>query len=157
MIPNLLTYFPNISEAIQGLETLYAGIILKGTTIFLSICVLIPLLPHLKLVSLTLFSNIYRPWKGLKVMLDTLRKELESVKGFREASPKEIGDYEDVSEIAYVSIYKTIHDNFLLLFYSGVYNLLSTNEIGENYTLSTFFPLQLPEIVFKDWRNLPSL
>ncbi len=96
LIPNLLTYLPNISEQIQGLETLYAGIILKGTTIFLSLCVLIPLLPHLKLVSLSLFSNVYRPWKGLKSMMTILQIELDSVKDFREASAKEIEEYEDV-------------------------------------------------------------
>lgn len=97
MIPNLMTYLPSLMEKIQGLETLYSAIILRGSTIFLSVCVLIPLLPQFKLVTLTLFTNVYRPWRGLKQMLETLKTELDSIKEFREASPREIEDYEDVS------------------------------------------------------------
>jgi hypothetical protein len=97
MIPNLLMYFPNTVDKIQGLEGLYAGIILKGSIIFLSVCVLLPLLPHIKLVSLSLLTNVYRPYKSLKQMMKELKTELDSVKDFREASPKEIEEYEDVS------------------------------------------------------------
>ncbi|OXA64248.1 uncharacterized protein LOC110842573 [Folsomia candida] len=99
MIPNLMTYLPSLMEKIQGLETLYSAIILRGSTIFLSVCVLIPLLPQFKLVTLTLFTNVYRPWRGLKQMLETLKTELDSIKEFREASPREIEDYEDVCTI----------------------------------------------------------
>lgn len=96
MIPNLLMYVPNIVEKVQGLEQVYAGIMIRGATIFMSVCVLLPLLPHFRLVSLTLFTNVYRPYKALKVLLATLKYELGTVAEFREASPEEIDDYEDV-------------------------------------------------------------
>jgi len=96
MIPNLLVYLPNTIEKIQGLESFYAAIILKASIIALSLVIMVPLLPNAKLVTLTLFTNVYRPYGVMKEKMKLLKAELDSVKDFREASEQEIEDYEDV-------------------------------------------------------------
>jgi hypothetical protein len=101
MIPNILVRLPNVVEKIQGLESIYAGVILKVSTMFFSLCVLLPLISNVRLVCLAIFTNIYRPYRALREQLRVLKMELDSVKDFREATNQELDDYEDVSFIYY--------------------------------------------------------